>query len=69
MLKLFTTKSPVYDTERKHGCADEKFVYFDMAYVKNIIIDPMVPKVDTSMNTEPLGNLMSVNVFVDSSHS
>ena len=68
----------------------EIFVYIYKAYGKTIIIDPIIPKVDTSMemetnllksiyskdnqeeimvNTpEPLGNPMSVNVFVDAIH-
>ena len=67
------------------------FVYLDKAYGKTIIIDPMIPKVNDSMETEtnwiksiysednqdyilanttePLGNTMPVNFFVDTSHS
>ena len=67
------------------------FVYLDKAYGNNIIIDPMIPKVDTSIEIEtnwlksiygidnqeenpanipePLGKLMSVNIFVDKSHA
>ena len=67
------------------------FVYIDKDYGKTIIIDPMIHKVDNSMETEtnwlksiygeynqeentantpkPLGNLMSVNIFVDASHA
>ena len=67
------------------------FVYIDKDYGKTIIIDPMIHKVDNSMETEtnwlksiygeynqeentantpkPLGKLISVNVFVDTSHA
>ena len=66
-------------------------VYLDKYYRKTIIIDPMIPKVDTLMeietnwlqniygkynqeeipvNTlEPLGKLMSVNVFIGESNT
>ena len=67
------------------------FIYLDKYYGNTIIIYPMIPKVNTSMeintnwlmsycgednqeeisaNTpEPLGNTMSVNVFVDAIHA
>ena len=67
------------------------FIYLENTYGNNIIIDTMIPKVDTSIeieknwlenicdkvkkeeipsNTpEPLGNMMSVNVFVYASHA
>ena len=67
------------------------FVYLDKAYGKTILVDPIIPKFNTSMEIEknwpkniygednqeeipanplePLGNTMSVNIFLDASHA